>query len=171
MKGHTWRTRIGMLKARIVDMYLAFRYRDAGPGRLRLVGTWHSNGPLTVRTLPIKWPREPRRQEALESIFGRMSIRYDEKFMQSSLPSRAAGGRPTYLRRRPYRLLASGSRSIAVLSSHQLTGALELGRVHFDGPDRYWIFIPELRAKEYFDRVAEDSPNQALEPIEAAQRQ
>ena len=65
----------------------------------------------------------------------------------------ALSAEPPFRQRIPYRVLASDADSVTVAFTDTLSCEETTKRLHFVGPNRYWIPLGSGGGREYFDRV------------------
>ena len=118
----------------------------------RLIGSWKSNKKLTVASLRYPKPIAAAKRARFESLFGKMVVTYDRTHVTLETPP--TPGQPAWRDRSRYRVVASDQNSVALVSTNPLTGEREISHVHFDSPDRYWLYLYGTGWKEYFDRIA-----------------
>ena len=117
----------------------------------RLYGRWKSNKALSVASFHPRKPISPEKRAKFESIFGNLVIEYDHTHLTCQLPQ--PNGLPPYLYRSRYKIVASDDTSLVCISKNLITGKSEIEHIHFDGPNRYWIYLLNSGWKEYFDRI------------------
>lgn len=117
----------------------------------RLEGRWKSNKQLTVSTIHYRKPIAVAKRAKFESIFGRLVLTYDRTHVTAEMPP--TNGHPVWQHRDRYRVVASDSDSLAYVSSNPVTGEREISHLHFDSPNRYWLYLRGSGWKEYFDRI------------------
>jgi hypothetical protein len=120
-------------------------------GDHRIEGRWKSNQQLTVATIQLRKPITPARRAKLNALFGKLVLIYDRAHITAEMPP--TNGHPVWHNRMRYRVVASDSNSVALVSSDPLTGEREISHIHFDGPNRYWLYLHGSGWKEYFDRI------------------
>jgi hypothetical protein len=122
----------------------------------RLEGRWKSNKALTVATMD-SWrsrsgkPMSAKQRAALTSLFGRLIVTYDRRTATCELPPRK--GLPAFRQTSRYRIVASVDDSLVLVSTSPLTEKPEINHIHFDGPNRYWVYLHGSGMKEFFDRI------------------
>ena len=117
----------------------------------RIEGRWKSNKQLTVATIQLRKPITPAKRAKLDDIFGKLVLVYDRTHISAEMPP--CNGYPVWCNRTRYRVVASDHDSLAYISSNPLTGEREISHIHFDGPNRYWLYLPVIGWREYFDRI------------------
>ena len=116
----------------------------------RLIGRWHSNRPLTVASFPHRQHLSPARRTSFDSLFGRLSLTYSRRYIHSELPVRDSD--QLSRQRIPYRVLATTDDSVTIeTGDNSQRGTPTV--IHFISPNRYWMPLPGMRGREYFDRV------------------
>jgi hypothetical protein len=110
----------------------------------RLLGTWQSDGPRTVRDIEARQDIPARHRRTFADMFGRLVLRYTPTRCYATL------GETTTVSR--YTVVGRNADEVLVVS-HDETGARGDGlqHIHFEG-DRYWISLGPFR--EFFRRVA-----------------
>jgi len=120
-------------------------------GDHRLEGRWKSNKQLTVATIHFSKPITPAKRTKFEGIFGKLVLTYDRTHVTAEMPP--TNGHPVWRNSNRYRVVASDSDSLAYVSTNPLTNEREISHVHFDSPNRYWLYLHGSGWKEYFDRI------------------
>jgi hypothetical protein len=122
----------------------------------RLEGKWKSNKALTVATMggwrPSGKSLSAAKRAKFASLFGKLVVTYHRGTVTIELPS--PDGQPPFSNSHRFRLVASDDDSVAYVSENPLTHKKEISHLHFDGQDRYWIYLHGTGMKEYFDRIA-----------------
>lgn len=117
----------------------------------QLDGRWKSNKQLTVASVRFRKPPSPAQRAKLEAIFGKLVVIYDGTQITAEMPP--TNGHPVWHYRSRYRVVASDRDSLAYVSRDPLTGEHKISHVHFDGPNRHWLYLHGTGWKEYFDRI------------------
>ena len=78
-------------------------------------------------------------------MFGRLTLAYTRRYIYSELPPKE--NEPPYRQRIPYRVLASDASSVTISTADTTM------KIHFIGPNRYWIPLGTKGVREYFDRI------------------
>jgi hypothetical protein len=133
---------------------------------LSLLGTWKSDGPMTMAFLRENAKLDLKAMEFLEALMGHMTFTFSDSELHQVMPDievpvdgqlRPFAGSDD---RKPYRLLFCGESTI-VWSAKRSFGTAD-GATTFNsvGPDMVWVYtgstepgVPDLHAREYFQRV------------------
>lgn len=118
------------------------------PRDQRLLGRWKSNKELTIASIKYHKPMTPAKRAKFESLFGKLVVTYDRTYMTAEMP--ATRGYSVWRNSIPYRVIGSDKDSIAILSKDP---ERRIEHIHFEGPDRYWLYLFGTGWKEYFDRI------------------
>ena len=118
----------------------------------RLIGTWKSNKELTVQTLHYKKEPPERLRKKIEGLFGKLEVTYTGNKLHAYAPDLGFKAAEWNFNTK-YKVLGSDSTSLVVLATDPLTEELKITHIHFEGDDRYWVYIMSTGWKEYFDRI------------------
>lgn len=110
----------------------------------RLIGTWQSDRPATVKEWHFSKRLTPERRRRFLDIFGHLCVTYTRTRM------RVVFREESFVQR--YELLAADGYSVAIRCEDTLLfGSWCIQHIHFEGADRYWIALGCNR--EWFKRV------------------
>lgn len=131
-----------------------------------LIGTWQSDATATMDFNRAKAKLEPRQDEFLASLMGKMTIEFTSKDMRLKMPDTLVSVRGEA---RPfagsdehsaYRVLFCNARMVVIAAPDSVTGEDEVSTYFFSGPDAIWTYtgtnrpmVPDLHAREYFRRI------------------
>jgi hypothetical protein len=118
----------------------------------RLEGRWKSNRELTMASFTVRKFLSPAGRAKVSSIFGKLVLNYDRGTVIEEMPS--SSGQPPWRHRSRYRVVAADSDSLVYVMAQGPFGKPLISYVHFDGPNRYWIYLGSSGTKEYFDRIS-----------------
>lgn len=117
----------------------------------RLVGRWRSNRPLSTATFSVRNRLTPTKRALFDSIFGKYVLTYTPRYIDTEMP--AKNTRRPYRQRIPYRVVASDAESVTIVGKERPGSGESTKRIHFVGPNRYWISVGTSGGREYFDRL------------------
>jgi len=131
-----------------------------------IIGSWQSDAAATMAFNRAKAKLEPRQDEFLASLMGKMTMEFTLKDMHLKMPDTQflVGGKPRpfggFEERSTYRVLFCNARMVAIAARESATGEEEIWTYFFSGPDAMWTYtgtnrpnIPDLHAREYFRRI------------------
>ena len=119
----------------------------------RLIGHWRSNRPLSIATFPHRRQLTPDKRAFFDDLFGKLTLAYTRRYIHTQLPPRST--EPPFRRRIPYRVLASDSESVTIALEDRSADPDSTKKIHFVGPNRYWIPLGSKGGREYFDRFSQ----------------
>ena len=118
----------------------------------RLLGTWQSDAGSTIAAIRDQRPIDDAQVAALQKLFGKLRITYTPADFTTDLDGTTEGFR--------YEVLGRDDRSVAIRvipdKPSPLDGLADTSEfvvIHFDGPDGYWLYVPNVGIREYFRRV------------------
>ncbi len=117
-----------------------------------LVGAWRSNKELSIQTIHYEVPIADELKKQLEDVFGQLQLTYTDSEITAFAPHLGDNGSEWHFKTK-YKIVAEDEESLAIVSMNPLTNKEEISHIHFDGPDRYWIYIEDKGWKEFFDRL------------------
>jgi hypothetical protein len=109
----------------------------------RLLGTWRSDGPRTVREWRFRPAISRKKRDKFLTIFGKLTVTYTPRLRLWVMDD--------YRNRHRYEVLACDSRSVAIRYECPTSGEWLIEHIVFDGSRRYWI--PLGNNREWFRRV------------------
>ena len=131
-----------------------------------LLGTWQSDATSTMDFNRAKAKLEPRQDEFLASLMGKMTIEFTSKDMHLKMPDTqvSVGGEARPFvgidERNAYRVLFCDARMVVIAAPDAVTGEDDVSTYFFSGPDAIWVYmgtnrpeVPDLHAREYFRRI------------------
>ena len=119
----------------------------------RLEGRWKSNKGLSAATFRPQKSFLQAARAKFASIFGKLVVTYDHGTVTAEMPS--SNGEPPWRHRSRYRVVASDADSLVyVMVRGPFDDKPQISYIHFDSPNRYWIYMGSSGAKEYFDRIS-----------------
>ena len=118
----------------------------------RLLGTWQSDGDLTIKGILGEPPYDKKREAKLRNLFGKMRVTWTMTHCKSDLEG--------YLDSGTYKVLASDQNSVVVHFDDPKPSPLDgldlklspFHVIHFEGPNTYWLDT-QWGMQEYFKRV------------------
>jgi hypothetical protein len=115
----------------------------------RLLGTWRSDRRRTLRELQLPRYVQRKTQKPLRALFGKLRLTYTRSHVHYGMDDWQAV--------RPYKVLATDSRSVAIRYHDELTGEWLIQHIHFSSldADSYWVTFGFGR--EWFTRVRKSS--------------
>jgi hypothetical protein len=125
----------------------------------RLIGTWRSDAPRTLKELAARRDFAPDQRRGLSRLFGKLELRFTKTRCFSTLDGHTESA--------PYTVVAKDSSSVATVSPDLLTGTPGISHIHFEG-SRFWIHVGTGALREFFKRLG--PPNRALQPTSRARK-
>ncbi len=116
----------------------------------RLIGTWISDKQRTLEQFPEHLTEAQK--EKLSSLFGKLRVTYTPTTYTTELDGRTE----TF----PYTVLGVDKHSVVIRDDSTPNPDLDLlerstfYKIHFDGPDSYWVTTQSGGLVEYFRRVS-----------------
>lgn len=150
-----WKIFTLVLAATSILLLLLLLTQNGDPERMvepRLVGTWLSDKERTIEHFPEHMTESQR--EVLSSLFGKLRVTYTTTEFTTELD----GETETV----PYTVLGTDKHSVVIRGDSPPNPDLDLlelstfSKIHFDGPDSYWVTTEIGGITEYFRRVSAD---------------
>jgi hypothetical protein len=109
----------------------------------RLLGTWRSDAPTTVRELAVRRDMKLAKHKELARMFGKLELRYTRNRCYSRYEGHESVSK--------YKVVAKDKYSVAVVSASPVAGR-QIVHIHFAG-SRYWVPLGSSGLREFFKRV------------------
>ena len=109
----------------------------------RLIGSWQSDGPRTLKELRFHPGLKRRHRQYLRDSFGQLQVRYTR--------NRIHGVLRDYHFTQPYEVIGSDVKSVAIRVYYDLTEEWLITHIHFQDDRHYWVSSGYIR--EWFKRV------------------
>ena len=116
----------------------------------RLMGTWISDKERTLEHFP-EHMTEPQK-EKLSSLFGKLRVTYSPTAYTTELDGHTESS--------PYTVIGLDKHSVVIRDDSAPNPDLDIlemstfSKIHFDGPDSYWVITEIGGLTEYFRRVS-----------------
>ena len=143
------------MKSRILSILFLLAFCHTAlceTSELTLVGSWHSNKELSVKTIHYKKDIPENLRLKLESIFGQLTITYDGNQVTEYAPNLGENGKE-FRYNSAYKVLGHDENSLVIMLKNPGNNKDLLMHIHFDNPDRFWVYLEDTGWKEYFDRI------------------
>lgn len=144
-------------------MIVAAAAAQASPS---IEGTWMSNHDLTMAFVRNHAKLEPRTEQFLEQMMGRLTMRFDGSQVAYNLPDWEADivGKQYHLtgfrETSPYQILFSNDSEVVVKGRQPVTGKEIVTVYNFIDDNTMWVYqgsadkgAPDLNIREYFVRI------------------